>query len=519
MKITKISATNEIPFFTTKKQVAAYCRVSTQSNEQLISLAAQKMHYESYINSNQEWEFAGLYYEEVSGTKKESRPELNRLIKDCEMGRVDLIITKSISRFARNTTDCLELVRKLMDIGVGIYFESENINTLNMEDEFMLSVLSSLAESESVSIAENNKWSIQRRFKNGTYKLSYAPYGYKVVNGRLEIDENEAETAKFIFKETLNGKGASVIANELNAKGIPSRRGKLWRDNTIIGMLTNERYVGDVLLQKTYTDEHFNKHKNHGEVEQYLIKDTHEPLISRESFEAVQKLIQQRGIDKGNLKETYKYQNRYTMSGKIICSECGHSFKRRIHKKNANENYVAWCCKKHIENNMACSMKYIKDEDLKYAFVLMMNKLIFSHKTVLKPFIRSLGGMDCDNVKDEISRIDCRCVEISKKMQVISKLAAEGLLDGSAFNNEKNELNIEYQKLVERKKHLYDYTNEFKENIEYATTLYKFCSKSEMLNEYSDELFEKHISRVIVYSRDSVGFELKCGIVFTERLG
>jgi len=242
-------------------------------------------------------------------------------------------------------------------------------------------------------------------------------------------------------------------------------------------------------------------------------------ILYKNKRKAVQKLIQQRGIDKGNLKETDKYQNRYTLSGKIICSECGHSFKRRIHKKNANENYVAWCCKKHIENNMACSMKYIKDEDLKYAFVLMMNKLIFSHKTVLKPFIRSLGGMDCDNVKDEISRIDCRCVEISKKMQVISKLAADGLLDGSAFNNEKNELNIEYQKLVERKKHLYDYTNEFKENIEYATTLYKFCSKSEMLNEYSDELFEKHISRVIVYSRDSVGFELKCGIVFTERLG
>lgn len=172
MKITKISATNEMPLFKAKKQVAAYCRVSTQSNEQLISLAAQKMHYESYISSNQEWDFAGLYYEEVSGTKKERRPELNRLIKDCEVGKVDLIVTKSISRFARNTTDCLELVRKLMDIGVGIYFESENINTLNMEDEFMLSILSSLAENESVSISENNKWSIQRRFKNGTYKLS-----------------------------------------------------------------------------------------------------------------------------------------------------------------------------------------------------------------------------------------------------------------------------------------------------------------------------------------------------------
>ena len=519
MKITRISAINEMPIFKTKKQVAAYCRVSTQSDEQLISLAAQKMHYESYINANQEWEFAGLYYEEVSGTKKERRPELNRLIKDCEAGKVDLIVTKSISRFARNTTDCLEIVRSLMNLDVGIYFESENINTLNMEDEFMLSVLSSLAESESVSIAENNKWSIQRRFKNGTYKLSYAPYGYKAVNGRLEIDEYEAEIAKFIFKEALDGKGAYIIANELNAKGIPSRRGKLWQENAIIGILTNERYVGDVLLQKTYTDEHFNKHKNHGELEQYLITDAHEPLISREEFNVIQKLIKQRGAEKGNLNDTDKYQNRYPLSGKIICGECGHSFRRRIHQKNAHENYVAWCCKMHLRNNKACSMKYIKDEDLKYAFVLMMNKLIFSHKTVLKPFIQSLSGMDCDNVQDEISRIDCRCIEISKKMQVISKLAADGLLDGSAFNCEKNELNIEYQKLIDRKKHLYDYTSENKEKIEYATTLYKFCSKSEMLNEYSDEFFEKYVSRVIVYSRDVIGFELKCGIIFTERLG
>ena len=180
---------------------------------------------------------------------------------------------------------------------------------------------------------------------------------------------------------------------------------------------------------------------------------------------------------------------------------------------------MAWCCKKHIENNKACAMKYIKDEDLKYAFVLMMNKLIFSHKVLLKPFIRSLSGMDCDNVQDEINRIDCRCVEISKKMQAISKIAADGLLDSCVFNNEKNELNIEFRRLTERKKHLYDSANENKEKIEYATALYKFCSKSEMLNEYSDEFFEKYISRVIVYSRETIGFELKCGIIFTERLG
>ena len=216
-KVTKIAQNTANLTEQTKLRVAAYCRVSTDSDEQLESLDAQIKHYESYVNANPEWEFAGLYYDEgISGTKKEKRPELLRMIADCEDRKIDLIVTKSISRFARNTTDCLELVRKLLDLDVFIYFEKENINTGSMESELMLSILSGLAESESVSISENNKWSIKRRFQNGTYKISYPPYGYDNVDGEMVINKSQAKIVRFIFAEILSGKGTHKIANELN---------------------------------------------------------------------------------------------------------------------------------------------------------------------------------------------------------------------------------------------------------------------------------------------------------------
>ena len=279
-KITKIDELTQGQLPTTKLRVAAYARVSTDSDEQLESLKAQREHYERYIKSNPEWEFAGLYYDEgISGTKMEKRTELLRMIRDCKQGRIDFIITKSISRFARNTVDCLELVRKLIDIGVYIYFEKENLNTGDMESELMLSILSGFAAEESASISQNSKWSIQKRFQNGTYIVSTPPYGYANVNGEIVIVPEEAEIIERIFAECLSGKGGSTIARGLNKDKILARRGNHWSAGTVIDMLRNEKYMGDVLLQKTYTDSNYNRHPNTGEKDQYYYKDNHEPII------------------------------------------------------------------------------------------------------------------------------------------------------------------------------------------------------------------------------------------------
>jgi DNA invertase Pin-like site-specific DNA recombinase len=400
-RITKIGV-NETLVQKKKLKVAAYCRVSTASDEQLISLEAQKAHYESYIRSNDEWEYVGLYYDEgITGTKKDVRAGLLSMIADCEDGKIEFIITKSISRFARNTTDCLEMVRKLTDLGISIYFEKENINTGSMESELMLSILSSLAESESVSISENSKWSVQKRFQNGTFIIAYPPYGYDNDNGTMVIVPEQAEVVKEIFASCLAGKGTHAIAKELNARGLKTKKNGKWGAGAVNAILTNEKYTGDVIFQKTYSDSSFNRHRNYGERDRFLCENHHEPIISREDFDRVRAVLDQRAMEKGNGTDTYRYQNRYCFSGRIKCGECGDTFKRRQHYKPSG-NYVAWTCATHLENKEECSMLYISDDGIKLAFLTMMNKLVYGHQAVLKPLLRTLRGMDD---KDRLLRI------------------------------------------------------------------------------------------------------------------
>ena len=262
-------------------------------------------------------------------------------------GKIEFIITKSISRFARNTTDCLEMVRKLTDLGVSIFFEKENINTGSMESELMLSILSSLAESESVSISENEKWSIRKRFENGTFIIAYPPYGYENDNGSMVIVPEQAEVVREIFAACLAGKGTHAIAKELNARGLKTKKNGKWGAGAVNAILTNEKYTGDVIFQKTYSDSSFNRHINYGERDRFLCQNHHEPIISHEDFDRVRAVLDQRAMEKGNGTDTYRYQNRYCFSGKIKCGECGATFKRRQHYKPSGD-YVAWTCGTHL---------------------------------------------------------------------------------------------------------------------------------------------------------------------------
>ena len=470
------------------------------------------------IKANPEWEFAGLYYDEgISGTKKENRSELLRMISDCGNRKIDMIITKSISRFARNTTDCLEMVRKLVDLGVYIYFEKENINTQSMESELMLTILSGLAESESISISENSKWSIQKRFRNGTYKLSYPPYGYDYLDGEIIVNDEQAAIVKRIFAEALLGRGTQKIADGLQIDGVATRRKSKWTASTVLGILYNERYTGDVVLQKTYTDEHFNRHNNHGEKDQFLIENHHEALISHEEFEAVGKLLSQRAKEKGIEKGTSKYQNRYALSGKIKCSECGSTFKRRI-QGNAENKYIAWCCSKHIYDISGCSMKFIKDDAIKQTFITMMNKLIFGHKFILKPLLQSLKAVNYSDNLIEIQTIESRMEVNAERVQVLVGLMTKGYLDPALFNGQNNELRKEAALLKDQKEAVSRLVNgEMTVSAEVEKVI-KYASKAESVNKFDDLLFGNYVEKIIVYSQVEIGFEMKCGITLKERL-
>ena len=248
-RITKIDAAAKE---TKKLRVAAYARVSTDSADQLVSLDAQKEHYEQVIKNCPNWEFAGLYYDEgVSGTKMAKRDGLLRMLADCERGLIDYILVKSISRFSRNTVESVETVRRLSAMGIYIFFEKENIDTGKMEGEMMLSIMSSLAEDESRSLSENNKWSIQKRFQNGTYVIGTPAYGYKNVDGKMVIDEEKAAIVRRMFASVMEGKSGAKIASELQAEGIPTARGGKWQSSVIIGMIRNETYIGVAVFRRT----------------------------------------------------------------------------------------------------------------------------------------------------------------------------------------------------------------------------------------------------------------------------
>ena len=499
-------------------RVAAYCRVSTGSDAQLESLDAQKTHYENYINGREDWEFAGLYFDEgISGTKKEKRPALLQMIADCKAGKIDFVITKSISRFARNTTDCLEMVRKLLELDIPIYFEKENLNTSSMESELFLAILSSVAEGESTSISENNKWSIQRRFKNGTFKLSYPPYGYNWDGEQMVINPEQAETVRWIFKQVLSGKGTHAISDELNANSIPTKKGGRWTPTTVRGMVSNEKYTGDVIFQKTYTDSQFNRHINYGQKDRYAMSDHHEAIISREVFEAANTLIAQRGKEKGIIKGSEKYQSRYCFSGRIVCGECGDTFKRRIHSTTTHK-YAAWCCNTHIEDKSRCSIKYIRDDTVKAAFVTMINKLIFAHSIVLKPYVETLQNGCTNAPMRRIQQIQTLLLENAEQRETLTKLMAQGYIDQILYNEENNTLLSQADRYRQEMDTLSKAIGGDGAHVTAAKELLRYVEKAAMLTDFDEALFENTVTCIKVLSREEIAFELKCGLTLKERM-
>ena len=517
-KVTKIDKLQPSQATKKKLRVAAYCRVSTDSDAQLESLEAQKEHYKSYITSRDDWAFAGLYFDEgITGTKADKRPKLMQLIEDCKAKKIDFIITKSISRFSRNTTDCLEIVRTLLNLNIPVYFEKENINTGSMESELFLSILSSMAEGESTSISENNKWSIKKRFLDGTYKLSYTPYGYIWKDGEILVDPTQAEIVKRIFRELLSGKGTEAIAKELNQEQIPTKKGGRWTSTSIRGIIKNEKYTGDCIFQKTYTDSNFNRHKNDGHLDQYYVADHHEAIISHEDFEAAAALIEQRASEKGIKKGNAKYQQRYAFSGKIICGECGNTFRRRIHSSTYGK-YAAWTCNTHLESTSKCSMLYIRDDDFKLAFTTMINKLIYGHKLVLKPYLKALQENTGDASLLRIQQLEILLEQNTEQRETLHKLMGQGYIDQILFTQENNALLSQandYRNEIEalNRSQTLDTTKVYE-----TERLLHFCERGEMQQKYSEDLFELFVDHIEVYSRKKIGFALHCGLILKEMI-
>ncbi|MCM1509060.1 MAG: recombinase family protein, partial [Ruminococcus flavefaciens] len=359
-----------------KLRVVAYCIVSSDSADQLNSYMAQMTYYSGKFENSETETLVDLYADEgISGTRDDKRAEFQRLISDCRKGKIDRIYTKSISRFSRNTKDCLKNIRELKALGISVFFEKENLDTAKITDEIMITVLGGLAQEESVSISQNMQWSIRKRMQNGTYIQSTPPFGYDHINGKLEINPEQAEIVKMIFDMFLSGKGYHTICNELNQKGLYKNKNcdKL-AVSSIKYILKNERYVGDSLWQKKYrTGIPFRKICNHSELPQYYASDTHPPIIEREIFEKAQHIIESRTFSS---KEIVCYP----LSKKIICGNCDSTYKR---VKNNNKFY--WVCRKHNMSASECPHKAIEEQKIYDIFIRMFNKILANYREIIVP--------------------------------------------------------------------------------------------------------------------------------------
>ena len=331
-----------------KKRVCAYIRVSSDKEAQLDSLENQEAYFIRKYAQETGCEFVGIYSDVgISGTS-ENHPAFQEMLNACMCGEIDLIHTKSISRFARNTVTVLEVSRQLKSLGIGIYFEEQDINTMSAEGELMLTVLASFAQEESYNISENQKWAIQKKFARGDVMINTNRFlGYdKDKDGNLIINEKEAEIVRMIFRMYLGGDGTFRIAKKLNELGIPTVTGKQWHETTIRGMLKNEKYKGDCLLQKYYVPKVGGATvANDGKVQSYYITGNHEAIIPKEEWDAVQRLRKERAEERNiDTKNTQKFKNRYPLSGKLICPYCG----KHLRRLYAYKKYV-WACSTYID--------------------------------------------------------------------------------------------------------------------------------------------------------------------------
>lgn len=511
-KVTKIEATT--PKCSIRKiRVAAYARVSTSNIEQLESLETQTNHFEELLDNHPDWESSGIYIDEgMTGTNATSRHGLQKLLADCRLGKIDLVLTKSISRLSRNIEECLEIVRELNRLDVAIYFDKENLNTQTMDGELLLSVLGSLAEEESRSISENGKWGQRKRVEQGRFKHSSAPYGYMIHNGSLVIDEIEAKVIRQIFEWYLQGEGSYRIAGRLNKMNVPTIRGKRWYDSTITNILTNEKYVGDFLYQKTYTDGQFKRHVNRGDVDQLYISNNHPAIIQSSDFEKVQTLMRKRSESCSS-----QTQSAYPYTQKIKCGYCGGTLIRRTHYSSNGSRSIAWTCRTHLHDIEQCPMKSVSEIHLQEVIMTVVNKLIFGRREILLPLIESLGQPNPSYSK-EIMDVNQKLRDCQEQFELLSKLRTEDKID-IAFYQEESQLieqkKKEYLELL-RKSQMKD-EKVFK-NLQALKAFDLFLSQqTSYFTHFNESIVTRYLEKIEVRSRQEFILHWHGGLTVTER--
>ena len=502
MVVTKIQAKVE-----TRKvmRVAAYIRVSSDSDDQIHSFSAQYRYYRELFENSHDEVLTEIYADEgITGTSTEKRTEFNRMMNDARRHRFDRIIVKSLTRFARNTKDCLEATRELKQLGISVYFEENGIDTDHVSGEMLITLLGMAAQNESVSISNNLRWGIQKRMRDGTYINSSAAFGYDYIDGKLLVNEHDAEIVRRIFADFLAGKGVQTIAEELTAE-----TGERWYHSTVSYILTNESYIGDRLLHKYCTTEMlpFRKVRNKGEQPKYYVRDTHEPIIDEETFRKVQRLIESR-------RPAERKHYEYAFTKMIVCGNCGHSFRRIVSSGKAY-----WTCHEHNKSVTLCPVRQIPEMGICSTFVRLFNKLKSYSGTLLRPAAKQIEMLIMKKQHGNSELITARrdMVDAHDQLVQVHRLRESGLLPDEIFNERKKEIQSRLLRLKEKAVSVAD-TDELSDRLSKLYDLIDLLEDTAYLMDFDESIFHLAVEKIVALSESEILFKVGGGLEFREMI-
>lgn len=485
-------------------RACAYCRVSTDNEDQKTSYDSQRIHYKNYIEENPNYEFVGIYADEgITGTQTKKREQFNQMMSDALNGKIDLIIAKSISRFARNTVDTLNCVRTLREHNVDVYFEKENIHTLGLSNELFLTLYSAFAQAESESISENVKAGVRMKMKRGGMVGKYAPFGYLYDKEKDIIypDESKKDIIIYIFEEYSKGIGFRTITLNLNELGIPSPTGRKWCHASVRRIITNEKYVGDLRSGKYYSDNVISHKRkvNYGEKEQYFTSNHHEAIISRKLWNKCQEILEKRSKIVKPDGNRDKFSRKYPFSSKIYCGICGERFIRRSYKIRSNNKEVAyWICRSH-RNKIECSnLLHYRQKELEDIFVKVYNKLFENKDKYINSFIKKVNEVINENNNFNSDKIKEDIINLQNRLSNLIDLKLDNKISQEILNNKEieitNQINELENKLVSNK----DLELTRKQKLEQINTISKTLKEYPGLTKFNEDIFNNLVDRIII---------------------
>ena len=493
-------------------RVAAYCRVSSDSDDQLNSFAVQNAYYTEIITNRENWTLVDIYADEgITGTSAAIRDDFQRLMRDCRKGLIDKVLTKSISRFARNTKECLEATRELKALGIGVVFEEQNIDTSIIAGEMLTAIFAAAAQAESESISANIRWGIQKRMKNGTFLPSHQPFGYMLIDKVICIDVPRARFVCVIFCMYLDGHSTFRIAAYLKKlqPTYPELQGYVWTAKAVARILRNEKYTGNSLWQKTYRTETLPRKecKNRGEADQYYVEDTHPAIITQNAFDLTGNLMDQRRTARASNTEKSIYY------GRLVCGCCGANMRG---KTVGGIQYRV--CRQHTEDLQVCEMKPIVETEIEDAFCRMYFKLKHDGMCLLEEMVNKLN-----RIRERQMLWSPDVIEINKRISVITSqshrltlLNQQGAVDPDIFISKSNQLAEQLRKAKQEKDRLLEQRND--------ETIQKTCELLEILEcgpdfpeSFDGELFCELVAKVLV-DKEQIRFQLKNGLELSERI-